>query len=186
MQMLFATVLVNPLHSAFKDAEIALYGIGVYFASGIFALGMVNGGVFRNVSICTPIEARFIGVQFCLLGNIVNDDAGNIVLGCTVNMERTDLTATLNQRNNRPFMCAFRTAFAFRIRSSPCVVSRRRAGLLTEISFVNLDNPTSAAKGIKTTFTHSFSNPMGKEPCGFQGNAKGPVQLVSRYALLRG
>jgi hypothetical protein len=171
MKMTFTAVLVDALHAALEDAEIAFHRVRVNVATDILA-SLVGGEVMVSKG---ATDARvllgFVGVERCFLGHVVADDrhqSGHFQI--IHNHAFCLASGAVNKGQHFHLVMVCRAFDAARFAANE--------------GFVNLDNATARAKARKGIVAHGFTDTVGHEPCRFQGHAKGAVQLVAGNALL--
>ncbi len=87
MQMLFAAVLINALHAAFEDREIAFDCIGVHVTTRIFFDAVPDRFVFGKMPFGDLVEAAFVRMHAGFLGDVGAHDCVHGVLIGLCNLE---------------------------------------------------------------------------------------------------
>src|ERR1700732_180063 len=106
MQMMLVAVLVDTLHPALEDREIAFNRVrsdqaAILGLTGIFLGGMVDGFMAGEPRPDVPISAQFVGHQ-CALGVGVGEDGGAQFASLyVVHLDRTRPTATFDKGEDR-------------------------------------------------------------------------------------
>src|SRR5271167_3679802 len=104
--MLFAAVLINTAHSTLKYAVETLGGIsGNHKAAlailvSILAAMMVNGVMAGELAFKASVLVRFVGHNARLFRDVFANDGQNVSLAGALDVERTNVAATLDQREN--------------------------------------------------------------------------------------
>lgn len=96
MQVFFLAVLINAAHSALEHTEIALDCIGVDIAAYIFASGMFDGFMARDVQERAIVKVALVGVQHALASNVIDHDLANSGLTGNRHMKRAHVATTLD------------------------------------------------------------------------------------------
>jgi len=173
VQVLLTAVLVNALHAALKDTEIAFNGVRRDGAANVLFCAMVDGLVRCEVVAQVVVLHGFIGVyggffgdvrlqdrQQCLDFQIIDNDGLGAARGA------------VNQRQN------------FHLVAN--ATAHRLVRFTTNEGFVNFNNATTSTERAKGVVAHCFPDAVRHEPSGSQRDAQGAVQLVAADALLAG
>jgi hypothetical protein len=175
VQVLLATVLIDALQAALKDAVVTLNGISVNLVAipvsvAVFAAMMVNSAMLGKFIAKFGIAIGFVGHHFAFAGDIGSDNWDNFVFGSALNMERANRAAALNQTKDGVFM--------------PRALLDLEAVFATDVGLINLDGRAIAAHRGKRTIAHSLPDAMAQMPSGFQPNAQHALKLAGADPLL--
>ena len=174
MQVLLVAVLVDAAHTALEDREIAFNGIGVNVAPNILASAMHNEIVRCKIVVQLAILTSFVGVDGGFLGDVRAQDGDQG--GLTQVFDNNGLGAAsgaIHQRQNLVLVVAAAGSLGFFV-------------LDADESLIHLNNAAIRAQPGRAIGAHRFADTVRHEPSGFQGDAKGPVQLVAANALFAG
>ena len=170
MQVLVRAMLIDALHPALEDAEIALNGVRGHVATDVFAAGVTDAFVSRDVLLGVGVEAAFVGVEGGLARDVLRHDAGHGRLGRAVNMERADTTATLDESNDRHLVRRTAALLAL-VGEADGAVSARGLNT-TEVGFVRFHH---ASERGQITRTHRLANAVRQKPRGLVGAFQGAL-----------
>jgi hypothetical protein len=172
LQMLLADVMIDAIDAAFQDREISLDRVGVGVATDILFCRVIHSLMAGEALADRCIEAALVSAQIRLRRNLLFEDRLEIGGIDVRDMKGRDATFALHKRDH-----------GFVAGQLLCVGPVLR--LAANISFIGLNELAFATQAVRQlTFPHCLANSMGHEPCGFQGDAKGPVKLVSAHPLL--
>lgn len=176
MQILLAAMLIDAFHATLEDRIEAFNGIGGDIAANVLVLRVIDGFVVPSVNLRDIlIGVHLVSHQAGVLADVGADNRENVASAHAVNMEAAGGPATLRKGHNDVLMRP--SGFAF-----------RHALDATDKGFVHFDRAAARAHhgGERASNAHSFADAMGDKPSGFEGAAKGAMQLVARNALLAG
>ena len=174
VQVGLVAMLVNALHAALEDAEIAFDGVGVNVTTNVFISGVSSEIMGSEGFGEFLVPLGFVSVDGCLFGNIrlqdrqqggnpkVFDDNAFGFAGSPVNQ-------------SQDFILVSATTGGFGLLE-----------LVADESFINFNNATTSAEINGAAVIHCQTNTMRHEPSGLEGDAKGAVKLVAGNALLAG
>lgn len=129
------------------------------------------------------IEPAFVRMQPAFLYDVLGNDLADGFLVGDGGMERSDLAAALDQRDDRALVGrAGATLLRWRRNASPR--AWLRAVHLAVIGFVCLNNLAIAAERRQSSGPHALTDAVRHEPGGLIGHVERAVQLVRRDALL--
>jgi hypothetical protein len=140
-----------------------------------------------SIAICTAVGPfAFVGVQQGLVRNVLADDLLNRRLIGKRNMERSDISAALDQSDDRTLVR--RTALATLGERTPDCRLGANLGLIdgAVIGFVRLDDFAFATERAKAARAHRFADTVAHEPGRLVIELQGAVELVGAHALLAG
>lgn len=171
VQMIFAAMLVDTLHSALKDREIAFDGVGVDFAATVFADAMTHELMVSELASNFLVVAGFVGHQPCALGNVLTHDRCYSRGSQVINDHGAGFAGVaVHQRQNLVFVFV--------------AVPGWLAFLATDESLIDFNHATIGAERRQVAIGHGLADTMPHEPSGFEGDAQGAVQLVRADTLL--
>jgi len=98
MQMLLPAVLIDALHPAFENAEIALNRVRVDLAAPVLALTVAHEVMSRELALQVLVLARFVRNDLRLTGDVGPQDRHNVLGAGPVHMEGAGLTRAADQR----------------------------------------------------------------------------------------
>src|SRR3954447_8800013 len=181
-------MLVNALHAALEDREVAFDRVRVLLAivkANILAAAVVDRAVTRELGANVRVETALVRHQLALAtGVLAQDQLDGIGVG-VVDVEGAGLAATLHQAHDRTL--AGRAALAAPgVRAVSAL--RRRLGfvLVAEVGLVRLDNLALAAKAARIVrgARHRLADAMRHEPSRLVAKAQHTVELVGAGPLL--
>lgn len=178
MKVLLAAVLINALHAALEDREIALGAVRGHDSSGlvanVFVFAVVHAIVAREFLADFAILLRFVGLQTRFLGKVLADDRREVAGRDAIDMERANLLrVAIDKREDR-------------ILVSGAAASFRNASLAANECFINLDGAAFAAeRNGKRATAERFADAMREEPSRLVLNLEHTMKLVGANALLR-
>jgi hypothetical protein len=212
LQMLLADVMIDAIDAAFQDREISLDRVGVGVATDILFCRVIHSLMAGEALADRCIEAALVSAQIRLSGASGKlsaiPRAADSLLCAALPCDRcpskchTHLTDAPLRRNllfedrleiggiDVRDMKGRDATFALHKRDHGFVAGQLLCvgpvlRLAANISFIGLNELAFATQAVRQlTFPHCLANSMGHEPCGFQGDAKGPVKLVSAHPLL--
>ena len=79
VQMLLAAVLINALHAALKNREVAFNRISGHVAANVFLATMIYSFVAGKFSAKLFVPSRLIGHEAGFAGNVIAHDRRNII-----------------------------------------------------------------------------------------------------------
>ena len=174
--MVVRTVLIGAFHATLEHREVVFHGVGVQFGAGfvhVLTSAVVDGVVCGKVPADLTVDAGLIGHELRLAGQVGFDDGHYVLNGDVIHHNRAGLLGVaINQSQDFALFAgvrAFAVAFDF-----------------NHVGFVSFDNSATRAEGRESIIFHGFTDAVRHEPCSFQGNAQGAVQLVGADAFLAG
>ena len=118
VKVLFIAMLIDALHAALEDREIAFNGIGVSRRRGHIPCAVHDGFMRGDMRVRALIEAAFIGVQAAFAGDVRDHDLRHGRLVGVLDMEGADADRHAQQaRQSR----ALRAALPPLVRARPRV-----------------------------------------------------------------
>ena len=173
MQVLLRAMLVDALHAALEDAEVALDRIGMNGTINVLADAVSDPTVRLESLADALVLARLIGHKLAFPGNVpVHYWADFPGLG-GVDRERPHLAAALHQRQYSHLMRRAAAHFGSLLSSNK--------------GLIGFYDPAFAAKGYaEASGAHGLADAVRHEPSGFESHAKGTVKLVGADAFLAG
>lgn len=173
VQMLLATMLIDAFHAALEHAVKILDGVGMHIAANIFIGFMTDALMGREVIAQREIVAAFIGHHRGFLRNIGLDNWNDIGGASSLDMERANLPAvTINERQDRILVAVAATL--------------DRTFFTAGEGFIRFNYATDTAHWGKTTGPERLTDAMAHEPCAFERDPQGAMQLVRAHALFAG
>lgn len=174
VQMLLVAMLINTAHPALKDREITFDGVGVNVAANVFPCAMHNEIMRCEIVAQLAILTGFIGVHSGFLGDVFAQDRDKGGLAQVFDNDGLGASSgAVNEGKHFVLVVAATGGLGlFVLDADKGLIHFHNAAIRTEIG---------GAIG-----THRFADTVRHEPSGFQGNAKGPVQLVAAKTLLAG
>ena len=178
VQVIFAAMLIDALHAALEDAEIAFDGVGVDFATPVFTPIVVNNAMLGKFATKQGVVGGFIGHQASFAIEILTHQWGQGRRLEVINYHAPYLPGPAVHQGKHLVLVSVATAFLLTLGLHGLVV--------TDESLIDLDNAAVAAHKRQVVRPHGFAYTMAHEPSGLEGNAQGPVQLVRADTLLAG
>jgi hypothetical protein len=180
VQVLLVAMLVDAAHAALEHREEAFDGVGGHVAPRIFLLGVVHGLVGHEVRANPLVHAVLVGVQAAFLGDVLANDAGHLGGIGTLDVERANLAATLDQREDAALEAGVLSGI-FAAAGLRGTVGRQVA----KVGFVNLHDLASAAqRATLAAFGHGVSDTVGQVPSGLHAALEHALDLTGADALL--
>ena len=175
LQVLFAAEMIDANHALLKHAEEVLDIVGrVAFLVHVLTGGVVHG--FVLLIAMRPIKLGLVGNERSASVNIGPEDRVDSVGGGLLHGKGADLAGSrIDQPDNRAL-----------VRQTLLVVLGA-LGRVAVIRFIRLrlmTYATHAGRLLGLCAVHGFADTMSQKPNGFVGDAKHPVQLMRRHALL--
>lgn len=172
VRMVLAAVLIDALHSALEDREVASDRVGVDIAAHILVLAVLDRIMGRILGADLPVEAAFVGHEAAFAADVLTEQGHDVRDRRLIDMERTDHAATLDEAEHGALMAVARAGLLMAL-------------LETDVRLVGFHGLTGTADRRERTGTHGLADAMRHEPSGFVGHAKCAGQLVAADALLR-
>jgi len=157
VQMVLAAMLIDALHAALEDGEVAFDGVGVDIATDILISAVVDALMVCKLAAKLCLDTALIGHQAAFTADIVANDRRNGSDARMVNMERAQTTLALDKAENGALVSK--------------AALHRNALAATDIGFVGFDDFAGTANGRECATAHCFANTMRHEPRGFVGRA---------------
>ena len=171
VQMPFAAMLIDALHTAFKDAVVALNRICVSTAAHPFFCLVVDAFVTGKLGSDFDVLGGFVGHQCSLFGDVRANNRNDLSDSSAIHMKAAGRSAALDKGEHGVLV-------------APAGLGLRLAFKAPDKGFVRLHDRASPAQWTNADDSHGLPQPVRHEPSGFQGDAQGPVKLVARNALL--
>jgi hypothetical protein len=171
-------MLVNPDHTAFEDAVIALNSVCIdLFAAfsvaiAILAARMLNSTVLGKVIAKFGIDGSFVGHDVAFSVDVLTNDRDNHVPRSFLDVERTSLPTALHKGENRILVA--RAALNL------------KSVFAANVGFVDLHNAASSAHWRESSVAHCLTDAVGKKPSGFHAARKHPLDLIGGDTFLAG
>lgn len=171
VKVLLAAMLIDALHAALEDAEIALNRVGAddlfAFVAGVFVGAVVHAVMAGEAAflVHVAIPSGGIGHDGGFAGDVGADDGQKSAHRGAVYMPATGAAVALDEGKDR-------------VAEGNMLAPRdllRGDFLFADNGFVDFDGLAFAAHGGQRAFAHGLADAMGQEPRGFILNLKDAV-----------
>ena len=176
MQIGFAAMLINTLHAALEDAEIAFDCVAVDGGHLIIVIltGAVVGSAVRGeMMMNAAIDVTFVGHDNRFARYVRLNNRHDGCSGYSVHNHRPSLAGVAVDQRQHLHLMVLSAHF-------------RSALDATDESLVNLDDTTARTERGKVARAHRFTDAIGQKPRAPIGDLQNTVQLMRRNTLLAG
>src|SRR5260221_7626253 len=168
--MLLAAMLVDALHAALEDAEIAFNGVGVDLAANVLLGAMMDALVSDEVQASFLVPACLIGHEAADTVDVLGENVLDAFAGDAIDMDGAGFAAALDKPDDLVLV------------ASAALVNAHFA-VAPDIGFVGLYDLPGATERRGASILHRLADTMREEPRRLEGDAQGPVKLVAADAL---
>lgn len=173
VEVTLATVLVNALHAALKDREVAFDRVRGGGATDVF-LGLVAHNLMAHeLGTHRLVDVRLVGVQRGRTVGIAVEDRLQRLPVRLVDMERANLAAALDKSEHDALVMEADAGVGL-------------AFLLADVGLVRFKMLAGAAQRIAGATLHGMADAVRQEPRRLKGDAQHAMKLVAAHALLAG
>src|SRR4051794_28842727 len=176
VKVLLVAMLIDTLHAALEQAKVAFDGVGVdrcVLERDVLTLAVVDRIVAGELLTNLVVVLGLVGHQPRFAGNVLPDDAADLLAGHGVDVDGADLAAALHQPEDGVLVAR-------------AALRGRDAFLAADERLVGLDcvpEAVTAAERAKAAIAHGLADAMAQEPRALERDAEQTVELVGADAL---
>lgn len=173
VKVFLRTMLVNPVKSALKQAEITFQRVRVNVAAQVFFGGVIDRLVSHHSGASLVVNTGFIRHQACTLGDVFGNDPGGRGAMAACDMEAAHRTAPFYQGHDDALMAVSALLLG--------------SGFAPDVGFVSFDDFALAPDGGReATDRHGFTNAAHHKPGCLVADADSAVDLMGTDAFFAG